>query len=193
MKFKHYLKESSLSRIWKHNKEHDCGALSAFRSNYSRKENEQRNKSLLAKLKSKGYGVTKLNGIYPEGGKEGKENSFFVVDLNDSGKLFDDLKKLGEHFDQDSILFIPKNSISGENKAFLFGTNHEKNNFISYGQKLPFEKGKLGYKSPIYTSYVNGRPFIFEDVENEVLNPQTGYGNWAMNVVAEKDWRDIEI
>ncbi len=29
--FSTYLQESSLSRLWKHNEEHDCGAMTAFR------------------------------------------------------------------------------------------------------------------------------------------------------------------
>ena len=49
--FKKYLNESSLSRLWKHNEEHDAGALTAFRKGsecgtgetYSKKENTQRN------------------------------------------------------------------------------------------------------------------------------------------------------
>ena len=82
--FKEYLNESSLSRLWRHNEEHDAGALTAFRKgadcgdgeSYSKKENKQRNKSLLAKLKTKGYGVTKLHGSYPEGGKSVKGLAF---------------------------------------------------------------------------------------------------------------------
>mgnify|MGYP003665450360 FL=1 len=58
--FKTHLNESSLSRIWRHNEQHDTGALTAFRKGedcgegtpYTSKQNAQRNKSLMAKLKS---------------------------------------------------------------------------------------------------------------------------------------------
>ena len=62
-KFNTYLQESSLSRLWRHNEKHDCAAMTAFRNaadcgageKYSNADNIQRIKSLLAKLKTKGY------------------------------------------------------------------------------------------------------------------------------------------
>jgi len=202
---KHYkklLNESSLSRLWKHNKEHDAGAITAFRKGpgdgetgelYTKKENTQRNKSLLAKLKTKGYGVTKLHGSYPEGGKTTKEISYFVVDLNDTGKLEKDLRKLGQNFEQDSVLFVPKGAIQNDTKAYLIGTNKYDNNWLGFGKKEIFNKGKMGYSSPIYTSKVNGRPFIFEQVGETVHSPQTGFGCWSMNLIAEKHWKEIDV
>jgi len=200
---KRFFKESSLSRIWKHNEEHDCGAITAFRiardcgegERYTKKENMQRNKSLLANLKVKGYSVTKLHGKYPEGmsGLVGKEISYFVVDIKDDGNLEQTLKKLGKEFEQDSILSVPKGSVQGNAKAYLIGTNTCKNNWLGYGKKEIFKRGRMGYDSPIYTSYVNGRPFIFEEVGEEVLDPGNGFGVWSMNLVAEKSWKDIEI
>jgi hypothetical protein len=196
------INESSLSRLWRHNEEHDCGALTAFRvgrncgegESYTKKENNQRNKSLLAKLKSKGYGVTKLLGKYPEGGKSVTETSWFVVDLNDTGKLEADLKRLGEEFEQDSILYIPKGAIKIKGvTADLIGTNRCENNWLGYGKREKFAKGKLGYDSPIYTSYVNGRPFLFEGIGEEVKSPAGGMGVWYMHRLAEKNWQDIEI
>ena len=195
------LNESSLSRIWKHNKEHDAGALTAFRKGaecgegepYSKRENTQRNKSLLAKLKTKGYGVTKLHGSYPEGGKTAKEISYFVVDLNDTGNLEKDLRNLGQEFEQDSILYIPKGAIKGDSKAYLIGTNNCENNWLGMGKKEVFNRGRMGYDSPIYTSKVNGRPFLFEDIGDEVTSPASGMGIWMMHLVAEKHWKDIDI
>ena len=199
--FKEYLNESSLSRLWRHNEEHDAGALTAFRKGsdcgegepYTKKENKQRNKSLLAKLKTKGYGVTKLLGTYPEGGKSVKETSYFVVDLDDTGNLEKDLRKLGKEFEQDSVLFIPKGAIKGDAKAHLVGTNSCENNWLGFGKKEVFNKGRMGYDSPIYTSKVNGRPFIFEEVGAEVSSPASGMGVWSMHLVAEKHWKEIEV
>ena len=199
MNFKDYINESSLSRLWRHNEEHDCGAMTAFRSArdcgqgdpYTTKENEARNKSLLAKLKSRGYGVTKLKGYYPEGDRNVKEESFFVVDLKDTGNLLKDLKLFGKEFEQDSILFISMGSIKGEDNAFLIGTNHCENNWLRYDQKEIFNKGRIGYNSPIYTSYVNGRPFIFEEYDREILNPGNGMGWWALSLFAKKHWKEF--
>ena len=208
---KNNLNESSLSRVWRHNEKHDAGALTAFRKGpncgvcdsglkedegvacYTKKQNQQRNKSLLAKLKSKGYGVTKLHGTYPEGGKTVREVSYFVVDLKNKGTLEKDLRKFGEQFEQDSILFVPKGAVQGEAKAELIGTNNCDNNWLGYGKREKFNKGKLGYDSPIYTSRVNGRPFIFEEAGDEVSDPGSGMGVWAMHIVANKNWEDIDI
>jgi len=186
--------ESSLSRIWKHNEEHDCGALTAFRKYHncgyddanepcdsetpvllSKKDNQKRNLALAADLKKLGYSITKVIGNYPEGGKTVKEISYFVVDINDKGNIKKDLQKLGEKYNQDSVLIIPKGSIKGEDKAYLIGTNNCCNNWLEKGKTEIFNKGKIGYDSPIYTSYVNGRPFIFEDYElsDDIFNSGT--------------------
>ena len=199
--YKQILNESSLSRLWKHNEEHDTAALTAFRKGadcgegepYSKKDNAKRNKSLIAKLKAKGYGVTKLHGSYPEGGKTTKEISYFVVNLSDDADFEKEILKLGKGFDQDSILYIPKGAIKGESKAYLIGTNSCKNNWLGIGKKEVFNKGRLGYDSPIYTSRVNGRPFLFEEIGEEVLSPASGMGVWAMHLIAEKQWKDIEL
>jgi hypothetical protein len=196
---KKIMNESSLSRVYSMNEKYDCGAMTAFRSAqdcgdgqpYTKKDNKKRNKSLLSKLLSKGYSVTKLMGKYPEGGKESKEISYFIVDIKNSGNLLNDMKKLGEEFEQDSILFIPKGTVNNNDKAFLIGTNHCKNNFLGYGQKHLFDGGKFGKSSKIYTSYVNGRPFIFEEYGEKMSPPASGMGWWYLNIVAGKDWKEF--
>lgn len=197
---KSMLKESSLSRVWWHNHEHDCGAITAYRAakdcgngeKYTHNDNKKRNKSLLAKLQSKGYGVTKLVGKSNEGGKIATEMSFFVVDLEDFGTLEKDLKKFGEAFEQDSILFIPRKAIENEAQAYLVETTHCSNAWVGYGKKMIWEKGKIGIASKIYTSYVGGRPFIFETVESDLIKPPgNGYGWWALHTIAKKNWQDI--
>lgn len=187
--------ESSLSRLWSHNEEHECAALSAFRKaedcgkgrEILHKENQERNKSLAAKLSILGYGVTDVSGRYPEGGKVVKEWSFFVVNLQDDPKFFDEIIKLGIKFDQDSVLIVPKGAIQNKAEAYLYGTNHCENSWLGWQNKNPFEKGKVGYASPIYTTYVGGRPFIFEDVEYTELDPPiSGFGFWSRYSIAKK-------
>jgi len=80
-----------------------------------------------------------------------------------------------------------------KSKAHLIGTNHCKNSFLGYHKTDIFNKGKMGYDSPIYTSYVNGRPFIFEEIGDTILNPGNGMGWWALNISAKKHWSKIEI
>ena len=65
-----YLKESSLSKVFRHNEKHDCGALTAFRKArdcgdgivYTKAENKKRNISLETKLQSIGYDIIKVGG-----------------------------------------------------------------------------------------------------------------------------------
>ena len=196
-----YLEESSLSKIFRHNEQHDCGALTAFRKGsncgigtpYTLKEKKQRNKSLEIKLLSMDYSITSVKGIYPEGGKTQKENGFFVVDLYDNGKLEKNIRDLGEYFDQDSILFIPKGSVVQKDKAYLIGTNNCTNNKLGYGKIELFNKGRFGYTSKIYTTYVNGRPFIFEDSGIICPCPGSGFGMWAMRSISKHEWFEMDV
>lgn len=194
--------ESSLSRLYAHNVAHDCAAITAFRKardcgsgdRYTRQENRRRNISLQSKLVSAGYRVTPITGQYPEGGTTRREESFFVVDYTDSGRLLDDITRLGEAFEQDSVLFIPKGAIqNGPEKAFLIGTNYCSNSWLRFGKRELFHQGKLGYDSPIYTSYVDGRPFIFEDVGELVYIPGNGFGWWLVHRLAECQWELLDI
>nr|MDA3854667.1 hypothetical protein [Candidatus Woesearchaeota archaeon] len=172
------IKESGLSRVYQHVQKHDCGGITAYRTykdkektiEFSRKEKQNRNKLLLSKLFKLGYDVTSVKGYYPEAGvdiseKEGKEESFFVVDSNDRGSLRKDLMNLGEdddfgaenHLHQDSILFIPR----GGKEAFLIGTNI--NTDIGYHEEIPLGEF-VGGKAGVFYSRVNGRPFLLENV-----------------------------
>jgi len=206
MKFESYINESSLSRLWRHNVEHDCAAITAFRKynncgyddngepcddepvKLSKGDNIKRNAALASDLKRKGYGITKIIGKYPEGGSITKEVSYFVVDLDDNGNIKDDIISLGKKYSQDSVLIIPKGSIDNKATAFLYGTNNCCNNWLGMGNTKTFEKGKLGYESPIYTSFVNGRPFIFESciLSNEI------FGSGTNAIMADKWSKDYE-
>ena len=197
--FDRELNESSLSRVYRHNLLHDCGALTAWRKAekcgegrlFTHKENAQRNRSLLSKLKARGYGVTTVRARYPEGGRITTEERYFVVVVDDGGLLETELRNLGQHFDQDSVLIIPKGTVGGQAKAFLLGTNRCPGNWIGFGTKEFFNQGKFGYGSKIYTSYVNGRPFIFEEVGDEVPSPGSGFGWWSLHRAANKHWTEF--
>ena len=200
--FKEYITESSLSRLWKHSQEHDYGTITAFRyapecgegTPYTKKENLQRNKSLLAKLRSKGYGVTSIKGSYIENygkatAREVGENSFFVADMQDKGRLKKDLLALGEEFDQDSIIFGDK----GKSGA-LFGTNKCPEGYPGYGKKL-VQGGAIFGKEGEFMSRVNGRPFVFsESVETQAYVVSRFPTELRGSVkLAKMDWREIII
>lgn len=158
--------ESGLSRIYQHYMEHDSGTISAFRGDIDLKENKERNKELKGYLLSQGYGVTSIKGIYienygKEDAREVDEESFFVVDLKDSGKLKEDLIKMGKKYNQDSITFSKSGNEDGV--YYLIGTN--KDGYPGEGKKIKLGKAMFGKDGEFY-SKINGRPFVFESYKN---------------------------
>jgi hypothetical protein len=125
--------------------------------------------------------------------KSPKEASYFVVNKNNDPNFRETIAYLGEMFEQDSVLIVPKGAIANEGeKAYLLGTSHCSGIWLKYGQKNEFDKGKLGKINPNYTSYIGKRPFIFESLKENHL-PHTGFGRWMLNIVADMDWEDIDL
>lgn len=169
-KYKEFLNESGLSRVWKQTQEHDFGTITGFRyapdcgkgEPYSKADNMKRNKSLVAKLQALRYGVTKIKGSYIEnyGSKNEREvgeNSFIIIDIQDKGTLKKDLLKLGEEFDQDSIIF----GKAGKGGA-LIGTNKCPDGYPDYHQEAK-QGGAIFGKTGEFMSRVKGRPFVFSE------------------------------
>lgn len=189
--FEEYINESSLSRLKSKIDSFATGAITAYRGEFNKKQNQQRNKKLLALLMRKDYQVTTVKGSYIEDygtdtAKEVGETSFFVVnpkDGDDGGKLEKDLINLGKDFDQDSIL-----SIQYKKSAVLIGTNNSE--FPSMGKRVAV--GSAGYgKSGEFFSRINGRAFNFS--ENEHIAPTTINGKLAMRCIAEQRWEDLDV
>lgn len=181
--FSEYLNESSLSRIWRHVKDHQAGAISGYRDGNSSSENKKNNREIQAFLRSRGYSVTGVQGNYIENfgsdnAKEVGEPSFFVVDINDTGNLERDLRALGERFDQDSVLIVPQ----GGKNAELVGTSKRDDAFPEYGKRVKVGSGRFGKVAGQFLSRIRGRQFTFEAVED----PQTRNGKWAMSKIAEQ-------
>lgn len=186
------IKESSLSRIVNYIQKYDSGTITAFRDMYSRKENRQRNKSLLSKLLSKGYGVTSVQGVYIENyGKpnavEVGESVFFVADLKNKGNLKKNLIELGEEFNQDSIMYIYK---GGKKGSELIGTNQTGYPGYSHIKKFPIFK--TGKDNNEFLTKISGRPFYFK----ENILSETFCGNissmYLANLDSKKNWKDLE-
>lgn len=181
--------ESSLSRIHAKMQGTVVGSITAYRSEYSKADNQKRNKSLVAKLMSLGYSVTAIKGSYIENygsadEKEVSEHSFFVAprEPNQAETIEADLIKLGQEFDQDSVLIIK------DGKGELVGTSHRENAWPAFGQHEPVG-GFKGGKAAEFMSRVNNRAYVFEEIET----PGTINGIRGIKILAAKDWRDIEI
>ena len=81
--------------------EHDSAILSAFRDEFTKKENYERNRELKARLLERGYGVTKVAGSYIENfqtpkAMEVSEESFFVSNRKDDPQFIEVISGLGE-------------------------------------------------------------------------------------------------
>lgn len=163
------LKESSLARIFSRIQKYDYGLITAWRKGedcgegrpYSRVENLQRNKSLVAKLIYAGYSVTAVKGY--ETGNEHPEPSYMVIDHENKGTLEADLRKLGEFFEQDSIIYGKAGSVLPS----LIGTNHCPNGWPGYGNKAPFDERKWG-RTDHYFTRVKGRPFSYKNIDENL-------------------------
>ncbi len=94
--------ESSLSRVLHHHSQTGFAILTAWRDEYSNRENRIRNADLLADIRAAGAGAIRLLGSF----KENREESFLVP--KPEGVDFDDFSRemynLGRKYDQDSVL-----------------------------------------------------------------------------------------
>jgi len=160
------LLESSLSRTKQYMENYDCCTISAFRpedengNELTKKQKKNRSGELGKYLKQNGYIHFLVDGSWVDGygtdtPKESKEITYFVV--NNLKQNFDefvnDMKQLGNKYDQDSIMIYPK-----EKKPYLIGTSKRENAFPSYNQKEQLGKVKFGKEAEFMTR-VNGRPY----------------------------------
>lgn len=165
------LGESSLSRVLRQRSSHDTGCITAFRYNIPEKRARKLNAKLNQILQNKGYGTTFVDGYYQEleMEKASKEQSIFVVDLHDDGKLKQTLIALGTQFGQESILFKPR-----DGEARLIRTSIKSNG----KESNPSTKTEWGKHSSAAWTQVNGRDFGD--------NIETGSDYWEDEEVAEE-------
>jgi hypothetical protein len=186
--------ESSLKRLEFHLNQHNCAVITSFRGemvNCVREveseevlnifKNKGRNISLKSALLSLGFGVTKVKGSYIENylednAVEVKEDSFFVVNLNDDSDFIELIIELGEYFCQDSVLIMEQ---GGENN-YLVGTNHSEypgyKNIDVKGKFSPNEQGK-------FMTRVKNRPFVIETFKKSQINTKNLIYEWGQPIV----------
>ena len=179
---KQSINESSLSRVSSYIQNYDCAVITAFRNQLincvlDEKSEEElslydkraRNKKLKAALMLLGYGVTNVKGSYienymEENAIELKEESFFVVNINNDSDFFRNIVALGKLYCQDSVIFF----MDGGSDIFLYGTNHF--DFPGYEEKKQYSKFNYGLESEFSTK-VGGRPFtMMETFKNAQIN-----------------------
>ena len=183
------LDESSINRMLQWLKDCDCAFITAFRNElkdvrdmeatylgpdennkwqvgkqFTHEENRQKNKLMVAKLLQLGYGVTKVKGVYPEGMKdETSEESYLVVNRNNDENFLDNLLRISEYYNQDSIYYKEK----GKTKGNLIGTNNS--GFPEYHQKGDDSELKTSTASN-YMSRMGNKAFSFVGKGAEKVN-----------------------
>jgi len=150
------LKESSLSRVWKHNKDKNTTIVifTAFRDEYSKEDNIKHNKLFASTLKSNGYGYFYVKGYFPENEgtdleKQVYEESIFVTTNKKSNELIQLCHKLANSRNQDSII------VKDQSGVYFLDKNKNRTNL---GELKP---GKIGkYYSQLRNK--KNKTFIFE-------------------------------
>ena len=184
--------ESGLSKLNSKMINYDIGTITAFRAGLTRDENRARNKQLLAFFLNKGYSVTKVKGSYIEDLNgaipvEVGEESFFIADIASAGKLLIDLKRMGAHFDQDSILFKAVGDV-----ASLYGTSDRDSAYPGKGKIIKLGSANMGRVNGQFFSRIKGRQFAFESIA-DIEYPGTINGIRGMKLVAAtiEDWNKL--
>ena len=201
------LDESSINRMLQWLKDCDCAFITAFRNElkdvrdmkatyrgpnkdwqvgkqFTHEENRQKNKLMVAKLLELGYGVTKVKGVYPEGMKdETSEESYLVVNRNNDENFLNNLLRISEYYNQDSIYYKEK----GKTKGNLIGTNN--NGFPEYHQKGDDSELKTSTASN-YMSRMGNKAFSFVGNDAEkVKNRKEAMDSIAKSRGTDDEWR----
>lgn len=193
-KLQKQLVESSLSRIIDKSKDFECVTISAFRGKNTKSVNELQSKRMLRMLKSLDYSITTIIGQYEEiqDGKPVlvKEQSYFVANHKNDPNFLDQMKKIGELFDQDSICVIEK----GFKSAYLYGTN--KTGYPGYGKVDKFSNVTIDTIEKKYFTAIGGKSFQFKGLFEALQESYPYYGNWlgkmAMDNFASKVRKSIK-
>lgn len=197
------IQESSLSRIHQHVSEHDCAIITAFRGDpadhgncvhdapatYQGENlktldiNKLNNRDLKAVLLKLGFGVTAVDGTFVENfdtpdAVEVKEDSLFVVNLNDDPSFYDQIKLLGKKYCQDSVLIVPQ----GGKDVKLYGTNNSQ--FPGLDQEIPVGNMKYG-RSAEFMTKIRNRP-ISTNEGLETYNKLPRLQRMAVSAIANK-------
>ena len=187
--------ESSITRLMRHNEEHDCICITAFRSTRekddagihkrkARVSNNAANNALGAILRKMGYNVTKVVGKYPEedGAGDVKENSWFVVNVNDDEDFVQVCADLAEADEQDSILVIPRGCFSAGKGCYLYGTKNTPDAWVGYHERKMTDGISINGDSPFETR-IDGKRYSFnivdESEEDRFWNPSSMFGAMA--------------
>ncbi len=203
-KNKMVLKESSLSRLFRHIEENDCAIISASRADpedttlcvdspddvLKGANNKVRSRDLKANLLAAGFGVTAVDGSYIENfntpeAYEVKEDSFFCANLKNDPNFVEIIIGLGKKYCQDSVLVIPQ---GGEN-AYLYGTNNAE--FPGDDHTIPLGKVRYGDEDEFMTK-IRGRPMTIKETKLETYEDLSKNQRMAVKAISKVFLEEIK-
>lgn len=165
------LNEASLGRIYQHvvsnPKMKNWGVVTASRGELTSAENKQRNKQLEADLRNMGYGFVHVDGMWQECRKPDTEYKDCPDDMKvptEEKSLFipniskDDVLKLGNKYNQDSVLFADEETKAKGEATFIDSKSGESFNIGK------FSPGKIAQG---YSKLKGGQVFTFEPPKEE--------------------------
>ena len=185
------LQEASVNRFYQYLLSHSCAIITSFRNDEkTHQDNLLTNKELKAYLLNKGYGVTSITGASiesynPNLAKEVKEVSYFVVNLKDDESFKAIITKLGEYYNQDSVIIIDK----GGQSSYLVSTNKiGYPNYVEIEQIGGFEpKEEIEFMMKSLLEFSN-KPFtkdngvgLLETLKNHSIN-----GKLAISLISKR-------
>jgi len=133
---------------------HDTGFISVKRKDRTRSENNETELKISTYLRHKGYSLVKAKGSLGRDSDTSAaagvvKESFFVVDINDTGRLEKDLTDLRIMADQNAIVFIGKGAgqdvLIGDSKCDLFSKIREGEIVFEPFESAHTYFGKMGH------------------------------------------------
>lgn len=192
------LAESSMTRFLRKFAEYDAAIITAYRGEYTKSENQARNKKLFSMLNAKGYSITSVKGSYIENhntpdAMEVSEHSFVVVNHHNDPSFLRNIIRLGTAFDQDSILEIKQGTPP---EAVLHGTSRRDNAWPSFGQTHTLDKGiTLNNTSSEFFTRLGNAKLAFLDESATIKAPNLKLDSVAgfhgLKVIGKQHWREI--
>ena len=158
------LNEAFLPRVWQHaESDRPIALLTAFRGEYDREENVQRNKALAAIIRKLGYGFFFVDGYWIENqGTDNEEHvsedSLFVIAPEGTDEKFrQQIIELGGKYNQDGVLVKDKDGAKVYDKS----------------GGVMFDVGTLspGKAGEVYTKLRNNKKsntFVFENERDDL-------------------------
>jgi len=164
MKFKDYIIESSLSRIWQFI-EKDKGTfavISAYRDK-TKENNKERHISLKKYIRELGYGFIEMRGGYREEDGFVNEKSLFIPNIDKKFAI-----KIGSEYDQYSILYKDKNQFIEIGTNINSGIGKILKNFIKTSKENNINLAKEAIKdffSSLLKGSHKGKKFVFNTIQ----------------------------